>query len=541
MRDETAARLDTPAGRGVVFAAVLGSSLALLDGTVVNVALPHVGRDLGSGISGLQWVVNGYTLTLASLVLLGGALGDRYGRRRVFLFGVIWFGAASLLCGLALDTETLVAARFLQGVGAGLLTPGSLAIIQTSIRKEDRARAIGAWSGLGGVAAAAGPFVGGWLVDAFHWRLVFLINLPVTVLTVAAALKWAPETRDTSATGRFDAVGSLLGAIFLAGVTFALVQHDPVVYALIALGAGLAAGAAFVVVERRARTPVLPLTMFAVRQFSAINVVTFFVYAGLGGVVFFLVMQLQVVSGFTPLAAGLALLPFTALLLVFSSKAGALGEKIGPRLPLAVGSALAAFGIFLLLGVGPNANYWRDVLPGVVVLSVGMTVVVAPLTAGVLAAVDSGRAGVASGVNNAVARVASLLAVAALPLIAGLTGAAYDDPLAFGLGYQVAIVVCAGLFAVAAAAAALLVRKPAPDAPHAEPRTHCPYSTPQPDPGVPAGERPAGDLLFESSVRRAMPHQRLAFAPARAHHLADHDRVVAVQVRVAVLARQPRQ
>lgn len=479
---DTAPRLADRAGKGIVFAAVLGSSLALLDGTVVNVALPHIGRDLGSGLNALQWVVNGYTLTLAALVLLGGALGDRFGRRRVFLIGVIWFGLASLLCAAAPDSGTLVAARFLQGVGAGLLTPGSLAIIQASIARADRARAIGVWSGLGGVAAAAGPFVGGWLVDALSWRWVFLINLPLVAATVAATVKWIPETRDPDASGRFDVAGSVFGALFLGGVTYALVQHESTASALLALAAGLAAAVAFTVTQRRSAAPLVPGYMFADRQFTAINVVTFFVYAGLGGVLFFLVMQLQVVSGFSALEAGLAMLPFTLLLLVFSSRAGALGDRVGPRIPLAAGSALSAVGVFLLLGVATNASYWTEVLPGVLVLSVGMTLIVAPLTAGVLAAVEPGNAGVASGVNNAVARVASLLAVAALPFAVGLTGADYDNPLAFGLGYQIAIVACVGLYIVAAIVAALFVRKPGPAAARPVCRTQCAYNAPQLEP-----------------------------------------------------------
>ncbi|MGH8883567.1 MAG: MFS transporter, partial [Stackebrandtia sp.] len=323
------------------------------------------------------------------------------------------------------------------------------------------ARAIGAWSGLGGVAAAAGPFLGGWLVDAINWRWVFFINVPLVALAVAASLRWVPETRDTTATGRFDLLGSGLGAVFLGGLTFALIQFRSGVPAVIAAVIAVAAGIGFAIVERRGGNPVLPPAMFANRQFSAINTVTFFVYASLGGVLFFLVLQLQVVSRYSALQAGITMLPFTLLMLVFSARAGALGDRIGPRLPLSLGPLLSAVGVVLLLGVDNNAPYWTQVFPGVMVLSVGMTLTVAPLTAGVLAATDMAHAGVASGINNAVARAASLLAVAALPLIAGLTGDAYDNPDVFGLAYQIAIMVCAGLFIIAAVVGAALVRNPA--------------------------------------------------------------------------------
>lgn len=482
MAADSATPLSSPTGRGIVFAAVLGSSVALLDGTVVNVALRHIGRDLESELDGLQWVVNGYILMLASVVLLGGALGDRFGRRKVFLIGVVWFGLASLLCGLAPDIVTLVAARLLQGIGAGLLTPGSLAILQASLRRDDRAKAIGAWSGLGGVAAAAGPFLGGWLVDALNWRWVFLINIPLIIGCVLATLRWVPESRDTTRSGRFDLAGSGLAAIFLGGLTFALVQHGA--DAAIAAAVAAAAGVGFVLVERRAAAPVVPGAMFADRQFTAINIVTFFVYAPLGGVMFFLVMQLQVVSGYSALQAGITMLPFTLLMLAFSAKAGALGDRIGPRWPLSVGSLLSAVGVFLLIGVGAHAPYLTAVLPGVLILSIGMTITVAPLTAGVLAAVDVSHAGVASGINNAIARAAGLVAVAALPLIAGLSGNSYNDPLAFGLGYQIATGVCALLYLVAAVIAVAAVRDHHRKGVERAARTQCPYNAPQLDPGV---------------------------------------------------------
>ena len=479
--------LSSPAGKGVVLAAVLGSAVAMLDSTVVNVALPHIGAEFGAGMDGLQWIVNGYTLTLAALVLLGGALGDRYGRRRVFLIGVIWFGAASILCGAAVNTPTLVAARVLQGIGAGLLTPGSLAMIQSSIRGSDRARAIGMWSGLGGVAAAAGPFLGGWLVDAWNWRLVFLINVPVIALAVFATLKWVPETRaEGDGDGRFDVLGSVLGMVALGGVTYALVQSKPVGPAVAAALVGVAAAVAFLLVERRTARPVLPPSMFADRQFSGINATTFFVYAALGGILFFLVLYLQVVAKYSALGAGVSLLPFTILMLLFSSKAGEFGERFGPRRPLTIGPAVTGLGVLLMLRIDEHAPYLTQVLPAVLVIGVGMTITVAPLTAGVLAAAGEGHAGVASGVNNAVARAASLIAVAALPLISGLTGDAYEDPVAFTAGFHVATAACAVLLAAGALVSWLFVRDAArtPDCPRPASRMQCPLDAPQLDPGV---------------------------------------------------------
>src|SRR5450755_2489150 len=312
-------RLSQTRGRWVLAATVLGSSMAMLDGTVVNVALPTIGRSLHTSLGGLQWTVTAYTLTLAGLILLGGSLGDRLGRRKVFLVGVVWFALASALCGLAPDIAVLVGARVLQGIGGALLTPGSLAIIQASFAAEDRPRAVGAWSGLGGVAGAAGPLLGGWLVGAAGWRWIFLINLPLAALVVLVALRHVPETRDPSAHGKFDVTGALLAALALAGITDALIEAPVSGTALIVVPTviGVAAGVAFVLVERRRARPdapappMLPLEVFGSRQFTAVNVVTFVVYAALGSVFFLLVLELQVVSGFSPLKAGLALLPAT--------------------------------------------------------------------------------------------------------------------------------------------------------------------------------------------------------------------------------------
>ncbi len=451
--------LDEARGRWVLFAAVLGSGLALLDATVVSVALPQIGADLGASFSGLQWTVNGYTLTLAALILLGGSLADRFGRRRVFVIGTVWFAVASLLCGLAPDVELLVAARMLQGVGGALLTPGSLALMQASFRPGDRARAIGAWSGLGGVAGALGPFLGGALLEV-SWRLVFLVNLPFAALVVVVALRHVPESSDREMDPRLDVTGAVLGAAGLAGLTYALVGLGDGLGGVeaVALVAGSAGLAAFVLVERRSSSPMLPVDLFRSRQFTAANLVTFAVYAALGGVFFLLVLHLQVVAGFSPLLAGTSLLPVTVAMVLLSSRAGALAQRIGPRLPMTVGPLVCAGGLLLLLRIGTGASYPLDVLPAVTVLGLGLALTVAPLTATVLAAASDRHAGVASGVNNAVARTAGLLAVAALPALAGLSGAVYQDPTAFADGFAVAMLVCAGLLVLGGVLAAVTIR-----------------------------------------------------------------------------------
>lgn len=459
--DPAGLRLDEARGRWVLTAAVLGSGLAMLDATVVNVALPTLGRELDASLAGLQWTVNAYTLTLAALILLGGALGDRYGRRRIFVLGVVWFAVASLLCGLAVDVEMLIAARALQGIGGALLTPGSLAIMQASFVAADRPRAVGAWSGLGGIAAAVGPFLGGWLVDTVSWRWIFLLNVPLAVAVVVIAARHVPESRDPTANGRFDVAGAALGAGALATLTIGLIQAGEggagaVVYASFA--AAVVSFAAFIALERRVAHPMLPLAVFRSRQFSAANAVTFAVYAALGGVLFFLVLQLQVSAGFSAFAAGTSLLPITVLMLMLSAQAGALSQRIGPRLPMTFGPLLCAAAIALASRIGPGSSYLLGVLPAVTVLGLGLSLTVAPLTATVLGAADERHAGVASGVNNAVARAAGLLAVAALPLAAGISGDAYEDPAAFTSGYQRAMWICAALLAMGALLAYATIR-----------------------------------------------------------------------------------
>ncbi|HET8601375.1 MAG TPA: MFS transporter [Segeticoccus sp.] len=447
-------------GRWVLAATVLGSAMALLDSTVVNVALRQIGRHLDAGLAQLQWITNGYLLSLASLILVGGSLGDRLGRRRVFTVGVIWFAIASALCAVALTPVQLIVARVLQGVGAALLTPGSLALIQSSFQPADRGRTIGAWAGLGGIATAIGPLVGGWLVQTASWRWVFLLNLPLAAVTVVVTQRYVPESRDTGLRRRYDPLGAGLAVVALAGITFALIEMGTLApLPVVVVGAlGAAAAAGFITWERGNRNAMVPMDLFTVRQFSAANGMTLLVYAALGAVLFFLVLQLQTGSGWSPLEAGLATVPITVLMLLFSSRGGQLASRIGPRLPMALGPLVCAVGTALLTGVGEGANYWRDVFPGVVVFGLGLVLLVAPLTSTVLAAAPDQHAGVASGVNNAVARAGSLLAVSALPAAVGLSGDDYQRPEVFSAGYDRAMWVCAGLLVLGGLVAGALIR-----------------------------------------------------------------------------------
>jgi len=486
-------RVSSPVGRWVLLATVLGSSMVMLDSTVVNVALPTIGRSLNASLAGLQWTVTGYTLSLAGLILLGGSLGDRAGRRRIFLVGVVWFALASALCGAAPNIGVLIGARVLQGVGGALLTPGSLAIIQASFAPDQRPRAVGAWSGLGGVAAAIGPVLGGWLVQAAGWRWVFLLNLPLAAAVVAVTLRHVPETRDPSAHGKFDVAGAGLAALALTGITYALIEAtEPrgITSVIVAVVIGAAAAVSFGVMERR-RTcapdptpPMLPLDVFASRQFTVINVITFLVYGAFGGLLFLLVLQLQVVAGFSPVEAGSALLPVTVLMLTLSARFGALAQRIGPRWLMTAGITIAAVGLALMARIGVHASYLTDVLPAAIVFGLGLSMTVAPLTSTVLASADVRHAGVASGVNNAVARAAGLVAVAALPAAVGLTGASYHEPAKFSQGFETATIACAILLLIAAALTALLVDNTVlwtdgrPVAPP-EARSFCPVGAPQ--------------------------------------------------------------
>ncbi|HEX5405358.1 MAG TPA: MFS transporter, partial [Pseudonocardiaceae bacterium] len=370
--------------KGVLTTTIIGTGMAMLDGSIVNVALPRIGSELHGSVADLQWIVDGYLLTLAGLVLVAGALGDRYGRRRIYLIGVVWFGAASLLCGVAPTVGLLIAARTLQGVGGALLTPGALAILESSFAREDRSRAIGAWSGLSGVAAAVGPLFGGLLIQLWSWRLAFLINPPVAVVCVILALRFVPESRDTTMTGRPDLLGSATGALGLAGITALLVEApgtglaNP--FVLVAGVVGVVGLAAFVVRQRRSADPLVPPGLFANRTFTLANLLTFVVYAALGGVFLLLVVQLQISLHYSPTLAGLAGLPVTILMLLLSARSGKLAQRIGPRTQLVVGPLLLTAGMLLLRNVHPGASYLTGVLPGVVVFGLGLSAMVAPVT-----------------------------------------------------------------------------------------------------------------------------------------------------------------
>ncbi|WP_421735994.1 MFS transporter [Cellulomonas sp.] len=447
-------------GRWVLFATVLGSAIAFIDATVVTIALPTIAEDLDATTADLQWTINAYALTLAAFLLLGGSLGDRFGRRKVFLVGVVWFAVASLLCAVAPTIGALNAARALQGVGGALLTPGSLAILQSTFSGPDRGRAIGAWSGLGGIAGAVAPFLGGWIVQVTTWRWIFGINLPLAAVVVAVTMRHVPESADASAAKTLDIAGTVLGALGLGGLTYGFTawteRGTPDALVVGALAFGVAAMVAFLIVESRAAAPLLPPALFRWRPFAGTNAATLLIYAAIAGVFFFLVVTLQVVAGYSPLAAGLAPLPVTVLMLLLSPRAGALSTIMGPKIPMTVGPLVCAVGAVMLSGIGPGEPYLTHVLPGILVFGLGLSATVAPLTTTALAAAPDHLAGVASGVNNAVARVAGLLAIAVLPLAAGV-GSSLTDPTTLEPAHRVAMLVCAGLLAAGGVVALLTV------------------------------------------------------------------------------------
>lgn len=455
-------RTGTRAGALAIGAVVLGSGMAFLDTSVVNVALPALSEELDAGFSSLQWVLDSYLLTLGSLLLLGGALGDRWGRRRVYRGGMVLFALASAASAAAPGVGWLVAGRLLQGVGAAAMVPGSLALIGAAFAGEDRAEAIGAWTAWSGITTALGPFLGGWLVDAVSWRAVFVINLPLAAVALWLAGRHVPESRDEQAGERLDLPGAVTVTVGLAGVVFGLIEGPlrgaghPLTWGPLVVGAAGLAG--FLAIERRRRRPLVPLELFGSRRFSGANLATLAVYAALNVVLFLLVIQLQDNLGYSALEAGAALVPVNVLLLVLSPAAGRLAERVGHWLPMTAGPVVAAAGLLLMVRVRDGAGYVPVVLPAVVVFGLGLAATVAPLTSAALGAVPDRYTGIASGVNNAVARLAGLVAVAVVPLVAGISGAGSGGGRAVAAGFGRAMVVSAALLVAGAVLSAALVR-----------------------------------------------------------------------------------
>jgi EmrB/QacA subfamily drug resistance transporter len=415
-------------------AAILGTTVVTVDSTVVNVALPAIADDLGGGLAGQQWTSNAYLVTLSSLILIGGSLGDLFGERRMYILGVGGFGATSLFCALAPSIELLVVARALQGVFGALLTPAALAVITATFPPAERGRAIGAWTAWGGIGTVLGPLIGGQLVDTASWRWIFAINIPVVLVTLVLVMRVMVVERPRPADARVDVVGALLCAFGLAGITYGLIEQprngwgSPGVWLPLAGGALLFTG--FILWEWRSRHPMLPLSLFKRRNFTIGNVETFSMYAGLGLLFFFLVLYLQQVAGFSAVEAGTTTLPVTAMMFLFSTRFGALADRHGPRFFMGVGPLVAAAGLALFLRVDADVNYVTDLLPGLVVFALGLAMTVAPLTATVLADADESNAGIASGTNNAIARVASLIAIASVgALVSSSYGAALREDL----------------------------------------------------------------------------------------------------------------
>lgn len=438
-----------PAGRRLLATTILGSGMAFLDGTIANVALPSIGREFHAQLEGLQWVVNGYTLTLASLILVGGSLGDRFGRKKMYGLGVAAFSITSVLAALSPSIGVLVGARMAQGVAAALLTPGSLAMLQSSFAKADRMKAIGAWTGMLGIATAGGPLLGGWLVG-IDWRLAFWINLPLGAL-VLWLLRAAPESGDAQANTRIDVPALLLAPLALAGVTWGLTSwpdRGASVATVGPLAVGVVAAVTFVLVERRTKHPMVAPVLFANRIFAVVNLVTLVVYAALGGMLFFLPVYLQISAGWSPLEAGAATAPISVIMLFLASRFGAVATRFGPRAPMLAGTALLSLGLVWLAQTPDHPYYLTQLLPAIAVVGFGLSMLVAPLTGTVLAAAPDNEAGLASGINNAVSRTAGLLAIAALPLIVGLSGREYRVGAEVARAFRSSMWACAALVAL---------------------------------------------------------------------------------------------